>query len=65
MTTVLKIEGMMCNHCKAHVEKALTADAGVEAVEVSLEGKSATVTGEVGRAALEAAVVDAGYEVVG
>ncbi len=65
MTTVLKIEGMMCNHCKAHVEKALTAVSGVEAVEVSLEGKTATVTGEVERAALEAAVVDAGYEVVG
>ena len=65
MTTVLKIEGMMCNHCKAHVEKALTAVAGVEAVEVSLEGKSATVTGDVDRAVLAQAVVDAGYEVVG
>ncbi len=65
MTTVLKIEGMMCNHCKAHVEKALTAVAGVETVEVSLEAKSATVTGDAARDVLAQAVVDAGYEVVG
>ena len=30
----LKIEGMMCKHCQARVEKALKAVAGVEAVEV-------------------------------
>ena len=62
---ILKIEGMMCKHCQAHVEKALQAVPGVETVEVDLENKCATVTGAADRDTLEKAVVDAGYEVVG
>lgn len=61
---LIKIEGMMCKHCKAHVEKALKAVAGVETVEVSLEEKCATVTGTATIEALQKAVVDAGYEVI-
>ena len=60
---VIHIEGMMCQHCKAAVEKALRAVGGVESVEVSLEDKCATVTGSAAPAALKQAVVDAGYEV--
>ena len=60
---VIHIEGMMCQHCKAAVEKALRAVDGVESVEVSLEDKCATVTGSADPAALKQAVVDAGYEV--
>ena len=58
MKTTLSIEGMMCGHCQATVEKALK---GV----VSLEDKNAVVTAEesVSADALKAAVVDAGYEV--
>lgn len=64
MTKTLCIEGMMCGHCVAHVEKALKAVPGVTAVEVSLENKQAAVTGEVLRDDdLKAAVADAGYEV--
>ena len=59
----IKIEGMMCKHCVAHVEKALAAVSGVESVEVSLEGKCAVVSGTAQYAALKQAVVDAGYEV--
>lgn len=61
---VLKIEGMMCAHCKARVEKALKAVAGVEKVEISLENKTATVTGSADASALRQAVADAGYQVV-
>ncbi len=61
---VLKIEGMMCPHCQAHVEKALKAVAGVETVEVSLENKCATVTGSADFETCKKAVVDAGYTVV-
>ena len=61
---VLKIEGMMCGHCKARVEKALKAVAGVETVEVSLENKTATVTGNADPAQLRQAVLDAGYRVI-
>ena len=61
---LIKIEGMMCKHCRAHVEKALLAVPGVETVEVSLEEKCATVTGTATAEALRKAVVDAGYEVI-
>ena len=61
MAKVVFIEGMMCKHCVAHVEKAIKA-LGVE-VEVDLEGGKATVQGDVTDEALRAAVTDAGYTV--
>ena len=65
MNKVIKIEGMMCGHCKAHVEKALNALDGVSAV-VDLENKCAnvTLTADVQDDVLKQAVQDAGYEVV-
>lgn len=63
--TKINIEGMMCGHCVAHVEKALKAVDGVESVNVSLENKCAEVTGSADNEALKKAVIDAGYEVVG
>ena len=67
MKKVLDIEGMMCQHCVAHVNKALSGVEGVEAVEVSLENKNAAVTlaADVADDVLTKAVVDAGYEVKG
>ena len=67
MKKVLDIEGMMCQHCVAHVNKALSGIEGVEAVEVSLENKNAAVTlaADVADDVLTKAVVDAGYEVKG
>ena len=61
----LKIDGMMCQHCQAHVSKALNDLEGVKA-EVSLEDQAAYVTADqsVDKEALRKAVVDAGYEVV-
>ncbi|MDD6159850.1 MAG: heavy metal translocating P-type ATPase [Oscillospiraceae bacterium] len=56
------IEGMMCQHCRAHAEKALNDLPGVTAT-VDLESKTATVTGEVSDDAIRAAIKDAGYEV--
>ena len=65
MTKVLKIDGMMCEHCVAHVKKALEGVAGVSAADVSLEKKQAAVTlsGDVSDAALKSAVEEAGYTV--
>ena len=67
MNKTVKIEGMMCEHCKARVEKALAAVDGVSAVAVDLAAKQAIVTlnGAVSDDALTAAVTDAGYEVTG
>ena len=57
------IEGMMCMHCKAHVEKALNSIEGVTAT-VDLDNKTATITGDVADEILKKAVTDAGYEVI-
>ena len=66
MNKTMKIEGMMCAHCTGRVEKALAAIDGVSAVEMSLEGKSATLTlsKDVDNQVLTDAVTEAGYEVV-
>jgi len=66
MNKTMKIEGMMCAHCTGRVEKALSAIDGVSAVEMSLEGKSATLTlnKDVDNKVLTDAVTEAGYEVV-
>ena len=66
MNKTMKIEGMMCAHCTGRVEKALAAIDGVSAVEMSLEGKSATLTlsKDVDNQVLTDAVTQAGYEVV-
>lgn len=61
----IKIEGMSCEHCRKHVEKALNAIAGLTA-RVDLGAKTAyTVTdGSVSDEALKKAIEDAGYEAV-
>ena len=63
MDKILKIEGMMCNHCVMHVQKALAAVPGVAEVTVSLEEQNAkvklnrNVSDDVFRTVIE----DAGY----
>lgn len=66
MTTELKIEGMMCKHCQKHVNDALSKMAGVTAVTVDLEKKTATVEAsrEISRDEFKAVITEAGYELV-
>lgn len=63
MTITLSIEGMMCEHCKKHVEEAL-AKLPASSVSVDLAGKSAVITtdGDVADDTLKHAISDAGYE---
>ena len=63
MTKVLTVDGMMCGHCQAHVQKALAAVNGVQEVKVNLEQKQAVVSmdAEVPDQALMDAVTQAGY----
>ena len=63
MQKTLKIEGMMCQHCVAHVTKALQGVEGVENVEVNLKKKTATLTTEVDNETLVKAIEEAGYTV--
>ena len=67
MTKTLKIEGMMCPHCEAHVKKALEAIDGVQTAEPSHTAGQAvvTLTAPVDDGVLTQAVTDAGYTVTG
>ena len=65
METVIRVEGMMCPHCKAMVEKVCKAVPGTTDAVVDLQAKNVTVTGDASVDALKKAIVDAGYEVVG
>ena len=63
-TVTLYVDGMMCQHCVAHVTQALNQIEGVSA-QVSLEQKQAvcTVNGDVPVQTLVDAVTSAGYTV--
>ena len=61
MKVTLKIDGMMCNHCVAHVKDALSKVDGVTGVEVSLENKNAIVEGSFDKDAAVKAVENVGY----
>ena len=65
METVIKVEGMMCTHCKARVEKVCSQVPGSTGAVVDLEAKTVTVTGSADVEAVKKAITDAGYEVVG
>lgn len=64
---VLKVAGMTCQHCKMAVEKALRGLPGVKSATVDLAAGQAKVSyepGQVDIGKMEAAVAEAGYEVV-
>ncbi|MBR2310698.1 MAG: metal-transporting ATPase, partial [Oscillospiraceae bacterium] len=64
MEKILKIEGMMCNHCVMHVQKTLAAIPGVAEVTVSLNEKNAKVklNQDVADEVFKTAIEDAGYQ---
>jgi cation transport ATPase len=65
METVIKVEGMMCTHCKARVESVCKGVEGAVDAVVDLQLKQVTVTGNANLEQLKKAIVDAGYEVIG
>lgn len=67
MTAEVKIKGMMCPHCEAHVKKALEALDGVESAAPDKDAGNAvlTLSRAVSADAVKAAVEDAGYEFLG
>ena len=64
METVIKVNGMMCPHCKARVESVCKAVNGTTDAVVDLQAKQVTVTGNAAIEELKKAITDAGYEVV-
>ena len=65
MKKTLKIDGMMCQRCVAHVTKALQGIDGVDTVEVNLKKKIATVelSSEIADETFVSVITEAGYEV--
>ncbi|MEK6736631.1 MAG: heavy-metal-associated domain-containing protein [Pseudomonadota bacterium] len=67
-TTTLKIGGMTCMGCVASVKTVLGKLTGVHQVAVSLEQATATIQHDSTKVSidqLKAAIIDAGFEVVG
>jgi Cu+-exporting ATPase len=64
MERVIYVNGMMCPHCKAMVEKVCKAVSGTTDAVVDLQAKNVTVFGNADLDALKKAIIDAGYEVV-
>lgn len=66
MTKTIKIKGMMCPHCEAHVKNALDALDGVTVTEVSHNKGIATVkiSESVTDEVLKSTVKSQGYEVL-
>ena len=64
LETVIKVNGMMCPHCKARVEAVCKDVAGTQDVIVDLQMKQVSVIGNADVALLKKAIADAGYEVV-
>ena len=64
MEKILKMEGMMCNHCVMHVQKTLAAIPGVAEVTVSLNEKNAKVklNQDVADEVFKTAIEEAGYQ---
>ncbi len=67
MTNTVKIEGMMCPHCEAHVKKALEALEGVTSVSASHKDACAVIesTVEISDTIIKETIVSAGYTYVG
>lgn len=64
---ILNVGGMSCNHCKMAVEESLQSLSGVEKAEVDLSAKTVKVAYEPGKLSdkdFEAAVVEAGFELL-
>lgn len=66
MTKTIYIEGMMCQHCVAHVKKALEAIEGISSADVNLKEKKAVMTlnNDVDESIIISAIKNGGYEPV-
>jgi copper chaperone len=66
--TVLKVDGMSCEHCVKAITKAVGALNGVGGVQVDLKAKTVSVEHDPAQAPLDkikAEIEDQGYDVLG
>lgn len=64
MEVVIKVNGMMCPHCKARVESVCKGVSGVQDAVVDMQAKTVTVKGNADVSLLKKCIVEAGYEIV-
>lgn len=63
-TVTFNVPGVSCAHCRSAIEREVSTVSGVESVEVDLDAKIVTVSGEpLDETAIVAAIDEAGYEV--
>jgi copper chaperone CopZ len=63
-TLLYSVPGISCGHCRTAITGEVTLLAGVSAVDVDLEAKVVTVTGDgVDDAAVREAIDEAGYDI--
>jgi len=60
------VKGMTCGHCVNHVTEEVSKIPGVVSVDITLETGAVTIesNSDIDATAVEAAVVEAGYELV-
>ncbi len=63
-TQVIRVNGMMCSHCTAAVEKACLSVPGTESASADLTAKTVTVIGTADYEDLKKAIIAEDYEVV-
>ena len=56
------VTGMTCGHCVSSVTEEVSEVAGVDKVDVQLDGGRLTVQGDADPSAIIAAVTEAGYQ---
>lgn len=61
MNQTYSVSDVTCNHCKASIETALNALAGVSGAEVDVDAKTVTIDGDVEPDMVFQAILDAGY----
>lgn len=62
-TRTYNVPDISCDHCKQSIEKEVSQLQGVASVEVDVQAKTVTVTGELDEQAIVSAIDEAGYEV--
>lgn len=63
-TITYSVPGISCGHCRMAITNEVAPLPGVESVEVDLDAKTVTVTGDaLDEQAIIAAIDEAGYEV--
>jgi copper chaperone len=65
--SVIKVDGMSCDHCVMTVKKAVTSLPGIDSVDVNLESGLVTIEYTPAQSSLDSiknAIVEKGYEVV-